>query len=137
MLAAKANSGSSTRRCALHRLFRAAGRTRWSVLRRPPRTTRSARRTNESTWRRDSSESGVRRRNGSSGLVQAVGEGVQRVDRSFVLDDVVDLDPAADGVAVALGGDVDEDGRLGGGRVIGPRQLRGVDPLRLGVDVQV
>ena len=52
----------------------------------------------------------TRRRGGSSGLVQAVGEGVQRVDSSLVFDVVVDLDPAADGVAVALGGDVDEDG---------------------------
>src|SRR5690242_19587998 len=34
-------------------------------------------------------------------------------------------------------GDVDEDRRLGGGRVIAPRQRRGIDALRLGVDIHV
>jgi hypothetical protein len=44
-----------------------------------------------------------------SGFIQAVGEGVQGVHRSLVLDRVVNLDSTADRVAVALGGDIDED----------------------------
>src|SRR5277367_2111128 len=81
--------------------------------------------------------SAVRRGGRSSGLLNAIGEGVQGVNRSLVSDNVVDLDAAADGVAVTLGGDVDEHRGLGGGGVVGPRQAGVIDPLGLGIDVEV
>src|SRR5271155_1598017 len=82
-------------------------------------------------------QSAVRRGGRSSGLVNAIGEGVQGVNRSLVSDNVVNLDAAADGVAVVLGRDVDDHCGLGGGGVVGPRQAGVIDTLGLGIDVEV